>query len=416
MNPPADGNVADGNDAAADTFVPTDTPNPPPADGGDAGGGMCGPLATDYQPRMAMRNTMVWPACRSDMNQFVPYGMGTVPSTERVINFERMNINPMPVQNAMGMTIGIARPMAFFDAARDPSRDEFVSVASYYATAGANSGLVDRFARRPDEHFPQPAAAVQNMMTGEYDDHWCNADANWMSQRDYCVGPASLRPPLQESMMAGAQNMLGTHSARYHAARIEAAMIWLFYASVYKESLSCLQDVEDCDSAWGYYTGGIARNDAMQVGLARYINVVDPETHNRIWDALLALRCWRDADGGLASPPAIAMNRALRERARDQLERALTRGVMQVVAQRLTVFAATSAMPAGQAHQGFINVVGPLIARALETWVPMRYPTTVASVGMAAIGATAAALRAPTMSAAQATAAADLLLRVFPCN
>lgn len=422
-SPAVPGNDVPSGDATADTFVPTDNPiptdNPTPTDAPnptDGGANTCGPLPTDYQPRMAMRNTMVWPACRSDMNAFVPYGMGTVPSTERVGNFDRMNINPMPVTNAMGMTVGIARPMAFFDANRDPSRDEFTSVAAYYATAGAMSGLVDRFARRPDEHYPQPAAAVMNPMTGEYDDHWCNADANWMAQRDYCVGPASLRPPLQESMMAGSMGMLGMHSARWHAARIEASLFWIMQASVYKESLSCLQDVEDCDSAWGYYTGGVERNGAMQAGIARYIKAVDAETHNRIWDGLLALRCWRDADGGLMAPPPVAMNRALRERARDQLERALTRGVMQVVATRLTALAATDGMPAAEAHRGFISVVGPLIARGLETWIPMKYATTSASVGAAAITATAAALRSPTISGAQATAAADLLLRIFPCN
>lgn len=384
---------------------------------GEGGTAMCGPLETDYQPRSAMMSHATWPACRSDNNMFQPFTPDEITSIARATDFELLNANPNPVTDMMGMQIAPAHPMPLFDATRDPSMDEFRAAAAYYASNSVMSGLVERFARRPDEHYPQPAGAVVNAMTGEYDDHWCNTEANWMSARDYCVGPASLRPVMNAALAAGAMGGMGTPN-RVHAARMEASLLWLMYASVYKESLSCLQDVADCDSSWGYYTVGNQRNAAMQKTLARYVQAIEPETHQRIWDALLAVHCWRELDGGLMAMPPVAANRVMRERARDQLDRALNRGMYAIVAARLRAYAqATSAgnMQVAAAHAGFIGVVAPLIARALETWVPTKYAATVNVAGMANVTAAITALRGATLSAADATRTADTLLAIFPC-
>jgi hypothetical protein len=381
---------------------------------------VCTARLSDYQPRATMMSHDVWPVCRSDNNRFQPFTTDQINAEQRVINFELMNINPEPIRDAMGNTVAPARPLAFFDANRDPSREEFVGVAAYYASAGAMSGLVERFSRRPDEHYPQPASAVINPATGEYDDRWCGTEANWMTARDYCVGPATLRPWMTSSLAAGSAGGMGI-PMRVHAARIEAALLYLFYASTYKESLSCVSDVADCDSSWGYYTGGADRNAQAQRGFARYVRDADVETHQRVWDGLLAVHCWRELDGGLMTMPPVAANPMMRERARDQLDRALNRGMVLVTVARLRALATSlegtdmSRRAAAAAHQGFVDVVGPLFARALETWVSSRYAEGMSRAGSGPVTATVAALRRPSLSAAEARLAADTLSTVFAC-
>ena len=85
---------------------------------------------------------------------------------------------------------------------------------------------MERFSGRPDEHYAQPAGAVTNPATGEYDDHRCGTDANWMlpSSHDYCVGPVSLRPVFNAALAAGAMGGTGTPT-RVHAARMEASLL-----------------------------------------------------------------------------------------------------------------------------------------------------------------------------------------------
>jgi hypothetical protein len=395
-----------------------------PADSGgarDAARAACMPVETDYQPRSTNPSHATWPACRSDSNRFQPFTSNEINSAQRVHNFELLNANPDPIRDASGAVVAAAHPLPLFDATRDPAASEFAAAAAYYASAGVMTGLVERFSRRPDEHFPQPAGAVNNAATGEYDDRWCGAEANWMSARDYCVGPAALRPVMVAALTAGSMGGNGAPT-RVHAARMEAALLYLFYASVYKESLSCLQDVEDCDSSWAYYSAGLGRDAAAQEGLARYVVAAEPETHHRIWDALLAVHCWRELDGGLLSMPPVATNRAMRERARDQLDRALNRGMVVIVTARLRALAAAlgdadaTRRLAAPAHRAFLGVVGPLFARALETWVPTKYPAAVAAAGATAVAGTIAALRAgDALDAAGATLAASTLDAVFDC-
>src|SRR5690606_38068524 len=94
---------------------------------------------------------------------------------------------------------------------------------------------------------------------------------------------------------------------------------------------------KDCDSAYAYYTGGEPALGGMGrggIGLAGLVAEVDPYAHDRIWDGILALRCWRDLD-----PAETATDTALRDRARDQVVRALTDGAAAIVAARLRIVA-----------------------------------------------------------------------------
>ena len=407
-------------DAGADALAATDAPRADVAPPGDVPRPVCGPRATDYQPRTGATQRPLWSTCRSDSNRFQPFTPDQISSIRRSADFDLINANPEPIRDARGNVVAPAHPMPLFDPNRDPSTQEFTAVAAYYASAAVESGLVERFARRPDEHYPQPAGAVINAATDEYDDRWCGMESNWMAARDYCVGPASLRPVMNAALAAGAMGTPGAPS-RVYAARMEASLLYLIWASVYKESLSCLQDVSDCDSAWGYYTVGVERDGAAQQALARYVRALDVETHQRIWDGLLAVHCWREIDGGLQAMPPVAADRALRERAREQLDRALNRALAVIVNSRLRGIATalgetdTARRAAALSHQAFLGVVGPLLARALETWVPTRYAATVASAGPASVTAAITALRATTLDAPTATRTAATLDAIFSC-
>jgi len=99
----------------------------------------------------------------------------------------------------------------------------------------------------------------------------------------------------------------------------------------YREAIRAALTAEAVDGAWGAYSGGQARENP--VALAKYIFDRDQEAHQRVWDGLLALRCWRDLDN--AQGPA--MDLAMQKRAVEQLDRALLRGIASILRQRLQV-------------------------------------------------------------------------------
>ena len=80
---------------------------------------------------------------------------------------------------------------------------------------------------------------------------------------------------------------------------------------------------------WAKYTGGEPRESAR--GLSRYVMPRSQMAHDRIWDGLLAVRCWRDLD----NPMGEAMDLEMRDRARAQLDRALLFGMAQILRQRV---------------------------------------------------------------------------------
>jgi len=108
---------------------------------------------------------------------------------------------------------------------------------------------------------------------------------------------------------------------------------------------------------WAKYTGGEDREGGL--GLARYIKPRSQMAHDRIWDGLLAVRCWRDLD----NPMGEAMNLELRDQARAQLDRALLFGVAQIVSQR-------EELPAEPAWQST-----KILSQVLDREATLRDPT-----------------------------------------
>ncbi|MCB9598786.1 MAG: hypothetical protein H6722_14985 [Sandaracinus sp.] len=219
----------------------------------------------------------------------------------------------------------IARVRAFediadllFDPTRDPSMEDFLTARGLYQE---DEGLDSRVARRYDPDAEAPEGTD------------CTLDGVPAMYPEYCVGPAILQPQILGAFMAGATGTEGP--SRLEAARIEGALLRFLAVSTIKESLSCTTAAKDCDSAYAYYTGGAEPRGGD--GLARFVAEADAYAHDRVWDGILAVRCWRDLDSA-----ETATDTALRERARGQLRTALVDGVAAVVASRLRTMAASS--------------------------------------------------------------------------
>lgn len=283
------GGGSDGSGGAGGSGV-TDDPitgaacDPAPSYSEDVSG--CSPAATDYQPRDNNSANDTWPACISDD--------GTWHRIEQSVS-------------------SIAR-VAAYDAIGDmlwnnpqPTHEDFIDARILFEE---DQGLGSRVARRYDVHYPKPSA-------GGCEDAGV-AEAN----PDYCVGPATLQPLVVEAFADGSQ---GKHLV-VNAAKIRAALQWFFYVSAIKEATTCTDVTKDCDSAWAYYTGGTGRD--APAGLAAEIDALAPETHHRAFDGVLAVRCWRDLDTAVP-----ADDLALRDRAIDQLDRALVRGMAIIIRQ-----------------------------------------------------------------------------------
>lgn len=240
----------------------------------------------------------------------------------------------------------IARVQAFeriaellFDATRDPDASDFLTARMIYQE---DEGLDSRVVRRYDPYFEVPA------------DTDCAEPGVPAMYPDYCVGPAKLQPILLEAMNRGAMG----DDARAQAARIEAALLWFLYVSANKEAVSCARAIQDCDSSYAYYTGG---EDARGgIGLARYLAEADPHAHDRAWDGLLAVRCWRDLDDG-----AMAQDQALGDRARAQYFAALVDGLAAVVRDRLQKVAGSTG-DEQRSHFAFVTTLGRAIVPEAE--------------------------------------------------
>lgn len=407
---------------ASDVTQPTDaamesgadvTDAASPSDGGDVAdvvSSACMPAATDFLPRTAMASWMTpWNGCMAVTNaNAYPYFSGSASAPVRVARLGALDA-----------------PGGFFDPTRDPAPTEFVAAA---ADAGANTsaeflfrdtGVATRYQRRADEHYAVPTGLVLN---STYQD-FCGMAANAMANPDYCAGPTALNGVLNDSLAAG---MAGMGSARVHAARIQATYQWWLFISSHKESLTCAPVSADCDSAAGYYTGTASRNDATQYGLARALIALGDAgraAHDRIWDGLLAVRCWRDMDGGRTSDGGTtvpATNEALREQARMQLDAALTRGIVMIVQARLRAFASTDGDVARAAeraaHAAWIGVVGPLLANGIERWSRGSWAARRASAPAGVVSRVVTELRAgASITTTQAGRASADLEALFPC-
>ncbi|MFP2932639.1 hypothetical protein ACLESO_47330 [Pyxidicoccus sp. 3LG] len=323
--------------AAALLSTACDNSDPKPNDTPDGGGTVidceqppvytenvtaCQPAASDYRPRNAEANNGpedAWPACISDDNTYSPIDPN-ISTVARVAAFEE-------IANKLWRN------------GKVPTPQEFVEALDIFTQA---EGLGSRVQRREDVHYPPAPNGGR-----------CRDEGVPETAPERCVGPATLLPIINDAFILGGQG----EPPRLHAARIEAALLWFLYVSPLSEVTSCGAAPKDCDSAWAYYTGGTTR--AEPKGLAAYVKALAPETHERAYDAALAVRCWRNLDNETGT----AGNTALQQRALAQYDKALLRGTALILRQRLTEL--TCGDTAGnQARMAFIRTLGPLFDRA----------------------------------------------------
>ena len=286
----------------------------------DMAGQSCAPLADDYMPRDAASANDTWPACISDGNTYVKFSEN-ISSLARVAAFEQI-----------GQILG-------FGGKKAPSAQEFLDARVVYA---AEQGIESRVSRREDEHYPAAPVLCRDMTPEEQAQY-----------PDRCAGPVKIRPILNAAFEAG----ISGEDPVGNAARIEAALVWHFYLSIYKEATSAAQNAPDVDSMWAKYTGGEPRESG--IGLSRYVKPRSQEAHDRIWDGLLAVRCWRDLD----NPMGAAMDMTMQKRARAQLDRALLRGIALIVRQRAGVLSCGAAWET-------VKILGTMLDREAEARNP----------------------------------------------
>lgn len=320
----------------------------------------CEPLPGDYTPRIAGSSTDDWPACISDDNAYHPIE-ATIGTIARIASFEQ-------IADLLWRRVDAPAP-ADFTAAR----------VIYVDT----NGLDSRIQRREDLHYP-PVPAGEGACT----------DAGVPERYpDRCAGPARILPIVNDAF---AQGTAGT-DPRVQAARIEAALLWFLYLSPYKEAHTCTETPRDCDSAWAYYTGGEPREGGL--GLSSYVRVLDEETHDRVWDGLLAVRCWKNLD----HETGVSVDLALRDRAIAQMDRALLAGVARIVRARFDVLAAATTDEARRPAWAFLQILGGVLDREATARDP------------AAAAVLRAELARADPAAVDVAAARSALDALFPC-
>lgn len=306
--------VSDGHGDAADASGPCAISWALPDIGGNAAS--CTANADDF---VLGSTADPYAACISDDGTYHPFDP-SIGSIGRVAGFER-----------------IAALLWRADGAA-PDKQAFVEARVAYTEA---EGLESRLVRREDEHYPAAAKACGDMDASEL-----------AASPDRCVGPAKLVPLLNDAFAQGSQGIAPLENA----ARIEAALLWFLYTSVYKESTTCTGKPKDCDSSYAYYTGGEAKSGGL--GLARYVRSVSTQAHERVWDGLLAVRCWRDLDGAVP-----ATDLALRDKAIGQLDRALLRGMMLLTKARIAAYRQASCGAARAALWQTVQILGGVLDR-----------------------------------------------------
>lgn len=281
---------------------------------------VCGPAATDF-PLDAR-----YAACISIDGAFHAFDPANISSNARTEAFDQ-------IAALLWRAGGVPTPQNFADA------------RVIYALA---EGIDSRVQRRFDSHFTDTAPAGTNCRTA-------GVPAMYPA---YCVGPARILPIVTAAFDGG---MAGTEP-QVNAARIEAALLWFFWTSVYKESNTCATAIADCDSSHAYYTAATPR--AEPSGLARYVAAVAPAAHDRVFDGTLATHCWREIDNG-----ATAADLPFQAQALAQLDVALDHAAARILIGRLYAFAA-HAGDERLADWSFVQIWGEAFDRALRVRDP----------------------------------------------
>lgn len=274
----------------------------------------CTAAADDYTPRDSGSANDTWDACISDDNTYHQIE-ASISTIQRVGAFEQ-----------------IATLLAF-DGSRVPTAQDFLDARVVYLE---EEGLESRLVRREDEHYPKASDECRNL-----------SETELAQNADRCVGPAKMVPMLNEAFKEGSE---GTDLVA-NAARIEATLLWFLYVSTHKEATTCAKTPKDCDSSYAYYTGGEARSGGL--GLSKYVKARSPQAHDRVWDGILAVRCWRDLD----NPTGEAQDLTMQAQAIEQLDTALLRGMALIVRQRLDNLDCAWAWES-------IKILGPVLDRA----------------------------------------------------
>lgn len=283
-----------------------------------AGGDVDNLGSTGADEASCAETPLTWDGCQFDDGDYHLAGDTTPSSAARVAAFEEM----------MASLMGGA-----------PTSDDFIDAAFIY---GEDGGLGSRVTRRYDAHTPKPEGAD------------CKAEDAGAQWPEYCVGPAQIEPLILGALEAGARG----EDLEGNAYRVEAAALWFFYVSTYKESYTCAGAAKDCDSSWAYY-GGAKQLSEQSLGLGGIIQGLDPFTHERIFEALLGVRCWRDLDSAEQAEDA-----AMHERALDQLDPALDRAWASLIIDRLKrLHVATEAETRAGIWTG-LQILGPVMDRA----------------------------------------------------
>lgn len=360
-NDSGSGTSADSGSGTGADCVPSDQEVPP------LDLSACMADANDYQPTVNGSADDAWPECVNDDGGYTPFEQpGAAARTE-----------------AWEMIRSI------FAAGTTP--EDFTMARTQYAL---DEGIESRTLRREDIHYPNIDEADQDPMIDF--DKQCTIETNVEKYPDRCAGPAKIAPIINAAFVAG---QAGEGNPAVHAARIDAAIEWFMYLSVVKEAIFSCPPADyggDCDAAWGYYNGATERGNPL--GFGADVAALSPQSNERIFDGLAAMRCWRDA----YAPDADAdTTDPLYGYGSAQLDRAATQGVAVILRDRLSQQLACGDDP--EASWAYIQVLGQAIIK----------PAQDADATQAATWEALIANDAPTAEEILAGAAA--LDALFPC-
>lgn len=272
---------------------------------------MCMPNADDYPGD-------TWGECISDEGRYELAGDNTPSSAARVAAFDEI--------------------AALLWRSEDVTVQNLVDAELIY---GEDGGVGSRVARRYDAHVSKPEGAD------------CKADDAATQWPEYCVGPAQIEPLIIDSF---AEAIAG-NDVTANIANVRSGLVWFYYLSVYKEAYSCASKAQDCDSHWAYGNGG-KQLDEDPLGLAGLIKTQSTLAYEALFNANLAVRCWRAEDA-----TEVSENPDLHQKVLAQVDRALDYAYSLVLIGELNRWSTGSNRVKVFAEQTLI-VLGPTIARA----------------------------------------------------
>jgi len=314
-------------------------------------------LAVTHERRASLlpQGAPLWPACSVTDNRedWVLVGESAPGSGPRATAFDQI------------------RSLLDYTKVEAPSNQAFQEARDIYAV---DQGVQSRVNRRPDYHFAKFPLPIAPDASGQ-PNAVCQAAIVPRSCVDACPGPLQLRDKVINPAFCTGETSTSDGERRIQAARIEAGILWFFYLSIYSEAHTTRgSSTEDTDSALAYYTGYSAGiTPATTTGLSSYIKALDAETHERVWEGLRALRCWRSLEGDQkADVGAVGTTDAdLRWRyATNQLDRAVLHGVTLIIKDRLEKFRTESNADIKVAHWAFLQVIGPSLVRGARAADP----------------------------------------------